>query len=1012
MKEKMRAVTVFLIGFVTIIATGITFCVGNSRVLCIESERQALLKFKQDIIDRSNRLSSWGDGGDCCNWVGVSCNNFTGHVYKLDLRPPSSPDYASSDAEIGVYWRSMLRGKINPSLLLLKQLSHLDLSYNNFGGIQIPRFLGSMESLTYLDLSGAKFGGTLPHQLGNLSKLEHLNLGDNSINRLVEARNLQWLSGLSSLKYLDLSGADLSKATDWLQVTNKLPSLIELRLSTCFLDNDPSPINVNYTSLSILDLSNNYISPSVPMWIFSLHKLVSLDLSGNVFEGLIPNSFQNMSSLRFLDLSGNSFKSSIPGWLYSLNHLEFLSLRGNFLQGRISSAIGNLSSIVSLDLSGNQLEGAVPTSLENLFNLRQLDLSNNKIDQEISEILQSLSRCCSDDLKSLNMATNNLSGHLTDQLGLFKSLSYLSLYQNSISGLIPISIGNLSSLKYFDVSENQLDGNLPQSLEQPMNLEYMNIAYNQLEGTVSELLFSSLTRLRVLRASQNKLKFEANSNWIPPFQCRTIEMGYWLLGPKFPTWLQFQKDLSTLDISSAGISDVVPSWFWNFTSKMVSLNISHNGLEGEILFLPVHKLVDLRSNRFTGPLPGVLPDVATLFFTNNSFSGSLSHFLCDYKLGKPKLFLLQLETNLLSGEIPDCWLKWRGIRVLNMGNNNLTGKIPDSLGSLGFMFLNLRNNKLSGELPLTLQNNRDLFMLDVGENQFGGSIPKWIGESLPNLVILSLRSNSFDGHIPEELCQLSSLQILDLGDNKISGAIPKCFKNLTAMVTKPYDTDAVIDYFVDGEFIRSELLVMKGRVDEYTTTLSLVTTMDLSYNNFIGDIPKELASLEGLQSLNLSGNSLKGKIPEHIGNMRLLESLDFSRNHLHGSIPVSFSNLNFLSHLNLSYNNLTGRIPSSTQLQSFDKFSYIGNHLCGPPVTEDCSTKVVTPPNATIEGSHDEESEGWFEKYGIYVSVVIGFVVGFWGVVAPLYLIKSWGLAYYEKVESIRRNFSAFRDRI
>ncbi|XVF06379.1 hypothetical protein REPUB_Repub06bG0043200 [Reevesia pubescens] len=1005
----MRAVTIFLIGFVAIVATGITYCEGNSRVLCIESERQALLKFQQDIIDRSNRLSSWSDGGDCCNWVGVSCNNLTGHVYKLDLRPPSSPDYAS-DAEIGVYWRSMLRGRINPSLLLLKQLSHLDLSYNNFGGIRIPEFLGSMESLTYLDLSGAKFGGALPHQLGNLSKLQHLNLGDNSTNQLVEAKNLQWLYGLSSLEYLDLSGVDLSKASDWLEVTNKLPFLTELHLSACFPDNDPLPILVNYTSLSILDLSNNYISPSVPKWIFSLHSLVSLDLSGNAFEGLIPNSFQNMSSLKFLDLSVNLFNSSIPGWLYSLNHLEFLSLRGNFLQGKISSAIGNLSSIISLDLSGNQLEGTLTTSLENLFNLRQLDLSNNKIDQEISEILQSLSRCCSDKLKSLNMATNNLSGHLTDQLGQFKSLSYLSLSQNSISGVIPISLGNLSSLKYFDVSENRLDGNLPQSLVQPMSLAYINIAYNLLEGAVSEGFFSNLTRLRVLRASQNKLKFEANSNWIPPFQCQTIELGYWFLGPKFPTWLQSQKDLSTLDISSAGISDVVPSWFWKFSSKMVSLNISHNQLEGKIPFLPVHKLVDLRSNRFTGPLPLVLPDVATLFFSNNSFSGSLSHFLCDYKLGEPKLFLLQLETNLLSGEIPDCWLKWQGIRVLNMANNNLTGKIPDSLGYLGFMFLNLRNNKLSGELPLTLQNNSDLFMLDIGENQFSGNIPKWIGETLPNLVILSLRSNSFDGHIPNELCELSSLQILDIGDNKISGAIPKCFENLSAMATKPNDTDAVIDYFVEGEFIRSELLVMKGRVDEYSTTLSLVTTMDLSNNKLIGDIPKELANLAGLQSLNLSRNSLTGKIPDHIGNMRLLESLDISRNHLLGLIPVSFSNLNFLSHLNLSYNNLTGRIPTSTQLQSFDTFSYIGNHLCGPPVTQNCSKKVVTPPNnVTHEDSHEEEGEGWFEKYFIYVSVVIGFAVGFWGVVAPLYFIKSWGLAYYEKLENIGRKLSSLR---
>lgn len=312
-----------------------------------------------------------------------------------------------------------------------------------------------------------------------------------------------------------------------------------------------------------------------------------------------------------------------------------------------------------------------------------------------------------------------------------------------------------------------------------------------------------------------------------------------------------------------------------------------------------------------------------------------------------------------------------------MGNNNLTGKIPDSLGYLGFMFLNLRNNKLTGELPLTLQNNSDLFMLDIGENQFNGYIPKWIGKTFPNLVILSLRSNSFNGHIPDELCELSSLQILDLGVNNLSGEIPTCFQNLTAMATKPNDTDAVIDYFVDGEFIRNELLVMKGRVREYSTILSLVTTMDLSNNNLIGNIPKELTNLAGLQSLNLSGNSLRGNMPFHIGDIKMLESLDVSRNHLSGSIPESLSNLNFLSHLNLSYNDLRGRIPSSTQLQSFDKFSYIGNQLFGPPINENCSKKAETPQNV-VNGSHgNEESEGWLEKYMIYVSVAVGFLVVF-----------------------------------
>ncbi|MBA0804006.1 hypothetical protein Gohar_014161 [Gossypium harknessii] len=65
--------------------------------------------------------------------------------------------------------------------------------------------------------------------------------------------------------------------------------------------------------------------------------------------------------------------------------------------------------------------------------------------------------------------------------------------------------------------------------------------------------------------------------------------------------------------------------------------------------------------------------------------------------------------------------------------------------------------------------------------------------------------------------------------------------------------------------------------------------------------------------------------------MELMESLDLSMNRLSGEIPLSFSNLNFLNHFNVSYNNLTGHIPTSTQLQSFENLSYVGNHLCGPP---------------------------------------------------------------------------------
>ncbi|GKV15110.1 hypothetical protein SLEP1_g25911 [Rubroshorea leprosula] len=116
-----------------------SICNGNSiHAVCIESEKQALLKFKQGIVDRTNRLAFWVSNGDCCRWTGIVCDNMTGHVIELHLRtnPTWEVDYEVDEADE----RSMLGGKISPSLLHLKHLCYLDLSNNDFGGIHIPKF--------------------------------------------------------------------------------------------------------------------------------------------------------------------------------------------------------------------------------------------------------------------------------------------------------------------------------------------------------------------------------------------------------------------------------------------------------------------------------------------------------------------------------------------------------------------------------------------------------------------------------------------------------------------------------------------------------------------------------------------------------------------------------------------------------------------------------------------------------------------------------------------------------
>ncbi|XP_041011519.1 receptor-like protein EIX2 [Juglans microcarpa x Juglans regia] len=794
---------VLLLWYLLLATTTFTqYCHANPNGLCLKNEREALLTFKQGIIDPLNRLSSW-TGEECCLWSGIGCDNVTGHVIKLNLqyRPNFSTAPESPPAA--------LEGPINDSLLVLENLFHLDLSSNSFGGNRIPSFFGYFRNLRYLDLSYADFEGAIPSQLGNLSNLQYLDLQGYFLN----SDDLEWLSRLSLLEFLNMSWVDLSKASNWLQAMNMLPSLSVLRLSSCKLD-DYQPISyVNFSSLVELELSfNNFVNTTFD-WLHSLTSLVTLDLMSNHIQGVLPNA-----------------------------------------------RTGSLPQLMEVDLSNNVLEGELPKFLGNLCNLRYLDLSHNRFEGGVYGILGNSSACDMESLEYLNLAGNQLSGTLPDQPCKCQNLSTLLLNSNLLSGPIPVSIRNLSVLEELDVSNNFL------------------------AGSVFDMHFSNLTRLERFIACSNSLTLQVSSDWIPPFQLQVLEMESWQIGPRFPAWLQSQKGLRVLNLSNSGISYVIPSWFCNHFSQISLLDLSHNQIRGTIPSLSCSVAASVDSNLSSSP--PLFSDPSTfllLDLSNNSFHGFLSSILCEHKASIRSLIFLDLSRNLLSGEFPNCWSSYADLQVLHLGNNNLSGNLPSSLGYLSdLQSLVLHRNNLVGNLPLSLQDCKLLKHVDLSENHFSGALPSWLGNSLEKLKILVLHSNNFNHSIPHELCRLNSLQILDLADNDLSGFIPRCLSNFSAMVRQLEGSSRIFeDFYTLGQPWFLETTAVKEKItDQYSNTLALITSMNLSRNNLVGEIPQELTSLYSLQFLNLSNNQLVGKIPETISAMKLLESLDISMNQL------------------------------------------------------------------------------------------------------------------------------------
>ncbi|KAM2583566.1 hypothetical protein TB2_044662 [Malus domestica] len=165
----------------------------------------------------------------------------------------------------------------------------------------------------------------------------------------------------------------------------------------------------------------------------------------------------NFASLSVLDLSYDDFNSTLPPWLFSLTKLVTLEMHSTNLHGALPETFGSLTSLRMLDLLENSnIEGQFPRCLGTLCSLQTVNLHINKFTGEITDFVDSLSACTNSRLERLDLGYkyNSLRGKLPDSLGNLKSLRILKLWHNSFQGSVPKSIGDLNSLEELYISHN------------------------------------------------------------------------------------------------------------------------------------------------------------------------------------------------------------------------------------------------------------------------------------------------------------------------------------------------------------------------------------------------------------------------------------------------------------------------------------------------------------------------------------------------------------------------------
>ncbi|KAM2196684.1 hypothetical protein ACFX1Q_000181 [Malus domestica] len=375
--------------------------------------------------------------------------------------------------------------------------------------------------------------------------------------------------------------------------------------------------------------------------------------------------------------------------------------------------------------------------------------------------------------------------------------------------------------------------------------------------------------------------------------------------------------LNYLNLSANHFKGGFPDRLWNLNQLKV-LDLHSNQLWGDIadLFSRLHNVeyVDLSRNEFFGGLSLASENVSSLSNTvrylNLSYNKLAGGFFKSDSIGLFRnLQVLDLGGNQITGKLPSFGLL-PNLRVLRLGSNQLFGEIPEELfeSSMTVEELDLSGNALTGSIHGI--NSTTLKVLNLSSNGLSGTLQN---VDMRSCVVVDLSGNKISGNISIVQDLGAALEVLDLSSNKFYGS----FRQLTSQFEK-----------LSTLSLRDNLLV--GPLPSILKACPRLSTVDLSLNDFSGSIPGSFLSSTTLKRLNLSGNHLIGPIPlegAHVKELLSLppdlpiESLDLSHNTLSGGLPRDIGNMVELKLLNLAKNGFSGELPS--ELSKLSKLEYL-----------------------------------------------------------------------------------------
>lgn len=252
----------------------------------------------------------------------------------------------------------------------------------------------------------------------------------------------------------------------------------------------------NFTDMLFMYLSENEIHGQMPK-VDQLPLLSLLNLSYNSLSGTIPSCLGKATSLNLLYLSFNHLVGSLPDSFTDLTEMQYLYLLNNELTGTLPEKIGNMKELMFLNLGVNHFRGTLPASIAQLTMLELLFLNNNTISGPFPDYLPY-------SLQKISLECNKLTGKVPQVFERFQNLSVLKINDNQLTGPPPICLSTLSHLEILQLHLNQFTGPIAPLFDPAVQVRLTNIdlSHNALSGEIPAAIFQ-LPQLRSIAAVKN-----------------------------------------------------------------------------------------------------------------------------------------------------------------------------------------------------------------------------------------------------------------------------------------------------------------------------------------------------------------------------------------------------------------------------------------------------------------------------------------------------------------------------